>query len=123
MITIVKPIGNFCNLRCIYCFYSHLDQSKLKKMSDVLLEKLIRDLSEVSDKNVIILWHGGEPLLAGLDFYKKAVEEQSKYPSVHFENRLQTNATLMNEEWIMFFKQNNFGIGVSLDGIRQLHDL
>lgn len=123
MITIVKPIGNFCNLRCIYCFYSHLDQSKLKKMSDVLLAKLTRDLSEVDDPNVIVIWHGGEPLLAGIDFYKKVVEEQNKYPNVHFENRLQTNATLIDEEWIEFFKQNNFGIGVSLDGIKQIHDL
>jgi uncharacterized protein len=122
MITIVKPIGNFCNLRCLYCFYAHLDQNHLRRMSNDLLKKLTRDLSEVGNPKVTVIWHGGEPLLAGLEFYQLAVEEQSRYPYIQFDNRLQTNAILLDEEWIAFFKEHGFGIGISLDGTRQIHD-
>lgn len=122
MITIIKPIGNFCNLRCLYCFYAHLDQGHLKRMSFDLLKKLIKDLSEIGNSKVTVIWHGGEPLLAGLEFYRLVVEEQNRYTNVQFDNRLQTNAILLDREWIAFFKENGFGIGISLDGTRQIHD-
>jgi len=122
MITIVKPIGNFCNLSCQYCFYSHLDQTKFQKMAPNILSKVTYDLSNVGNPKVVIIWHGGEPLLAGLDFYAEAVKEQKKYPKIDFENRLQTNATLLNQDWITFFKENSFGIGVSIDGTKIAHD-
>lgn len=123
MIVIVKPVGNFCNLRCIYCFYSHLNQACFQKMKPDLLKKLIKDMSEMGTPKVTIIWHGGEPLLAGLEFYKLAVAEQKLYPQIQFENRLQTNATLLNEQWVSFFKDNDFGIGVSLDGTKRIQDL
>lgn len=122
MLIIVKPVGNFCNLRCDYCFYNELEQWCKKVMSFSLLEKLICSIARLGVKKAVIIWHGGEPLLAGINFYKKAVEMQKKYEVVEFENRLQTNATLINEEWIKFFKENNFGIGISLDGISVAHD-
>jgi uncharacterized protein len=92
-------------------------------MSDVLLRKLTKDLSEVGNSKVTIIWHGGDPLFAGLRFYKLAVEEQRRYPNIQFDNRLQTNATFLNEEWISFFKENSFGLGISLDGVKKIHDL
>ncbi|MEK7071004.1 MAG: radical SAM protein, partial [Patescibacteria group bacterium] len=123
MLTIVKPVGNFCNLRCDYCFYNDLDQGRKKLMSFSLLEKLTSSLARLGNQKVVIIWHGGEPLLAGINFYKKAVETQKRYGTVEFENRLQTNAILINKEWIEFFKENNFGIGISLDGIQMAHDV
>ena len=92
-------------------------------MEPGFLKKLIKDMSEVGTTKVTAIWHGGEPLLAGLDFYKLAVAEQRLYPNVQFENRLQTNATLLDERWISFIKDNDFGIGVSLDGTKKIQDL
>lgn len=123
MLVIVKPVGNFCNLRCVYCFYDGLEQSNKKIMSFSVLEKLMSSLACLGNKKAVIVWHGGEPLLAGIKFYKKAVELQNKFGEiVKFENLMQTNATLINKEWIDFFKENNFGIGVSLDGTRIAND-
>lgn len=124
MLVIVKPVGNFCNLRCDYCFYNELDQGRKKLMSLSLLEKLTSSLVRLGNQKVVIIWHGGEPLLAGIDFYKKAIEMQRKWnKTIEFENRLQTNAALINKDWINFFKENNFGIGISLDGIQVAHDV
>ena len=123
MLVIVKPVGNFCNLRCVYCFYSGLEQGRKKIMNFSVLEELISSLACLGDKKIVIIWHGGEPLLAGINFYKKAIELQNKFGEiVKFENLMQTNATLINKDWIKFFKENNFGIGVSLDGVQTAND-
>ena len=123
MLVIVKPVGNFCNLRCAYCFYNGLEQGHKSVMSFSLLEELISSLSCLGSKKIVIIWHGGEPLLAGINFYKKAVELQKKFSEiVEFENLMQTNATLINNDWVDFFKENNFGIGISLDGIKIAND-
>ncbi len=125
--TMVKPVGSACNLDCNYCYYrdkSEIYGGKMPLMSYDLLEEYIKQyLSGVSQKHVTFCWHGGEPLIAGLPFYKKAVELQEKYRGdKDIENTLQTNGILVNEEWCGFFRDNNFLIGVSLDGPRDIHD-
>jgi uncharacterized protein len=93
-------------------------------MSDELLEIYIKQYLEgVSQQNVSFCWHGGEPLMAGLPFFRKAMELQRKYAAgKEIENTLQTNGILLNEEWCSFFKDNNFLIGLSLDGPEDIHD-
>jgi uncharacterized protein len=125
---LAKPTGSACNLNCSYCFY--LKKELLYpggnfRMSDEVLENYIRQLIEShrSDK-VTVAWQGGEPTLMGVDFYRRAIELQEKCrrPGMTFENTLQTNGTLLNDEWCKFFRENDFLIGVSIDGPRELHD-
>lgn len=124
-----KPIGSACNLNCTYCYY--LEKSKLykgqgtSKMSDELLEKFVKHYMQVQEVPVIqFVWQGGEPTLIGLDFYKKAIEFQKKYAGgKRIENSFQTNGTLINDEWCHFFKENNFLVGVSIDGPEKIHNL
>ena len=125
---LAKPSGATCNLACSYCFF--LDKELLYpssdfRMSDELLENYIRQLIESHRSNeVTVAWQGGEPTLMGLDFYRKAIEYQEKYrrPDMIFENTMQTNGTLLDDEWCEFYKENDFLIGLSLDGPRHLHD-
>ena len=121
-----KPIGSVCNLGCSYCYY--LDKGRLyDKQSSLpldLLEKVIREYIEINDNDQIVFdWHGGEPLLLGLDYFKKIVELQKKYRgNKHIYNTIQTNATLLDSEFAIFFKENNFLVGVSVDGPQDIHD-
>jgi len=125
---LTKPTGAICNLDCSYCFF--LDKEELYpnsnfRMSDEILETYIRQLIEShKTPEVTVAWQGGEPTLMGLDFFKKAIAYQEKYrrPGMTFENTLQTNGTLFKDEWCEFFKANNYLIGLSLDGPRELHD-
>lgn len=94
-------------------------------MSDQVLENYIRQLIEAHrSQQVTVAWQGGEPTLMGIDFYRRAIELQEKYrkPGMMFENTMQTNGTLLDDEWCRFFKENNFLIGISIDGPRELHD-
>lgn len=125
--TMLKPAGSACNLDCSYCYY--LDKAiqyggHEAVMSDELLEEYIRQYITANAVDVVTFcWHGGEPLLLGLDFYRKAVALQQKYAGgKRIDNTLQTNATLINEEWCKFFKENGFLVGVSLDGPQDVHD-
>jgi uncharacterized protein len=125
---LAKPTGAICNLNCSYCFF--LDKEQLYpdstfRMSDQVLEAYIRQLIESHrTSQVTVAWQGGEPTLMGIDFYRKAIALQEKYrkPGMTFENTMQTNGTLLNDEWCEFFKANNYLIGISLDGPRHLHD-
>ncbi|NOZ48580.1 MAG: anaerobic sulfatase maturase, partial [Chloroflexi bacterium] len=125
---LVKPTGAACNLDCAYCFY--LDKALLYpdskfRMSDELLELYIRQLMAAQQTNEItIAWQGGEPALMGLDFYRRAVALAEKYrrPGVTFHHTIQTNGTLLTDEWCEFFKTHDFLIGISIDGPRKLHD-
>lgn len=125
---LAKPTGAICNLNCSYCFF--LDKEQLYpgsrfRMSDELLETYIRQLIEAHrTREVTVAWQGGEPTLMGLDFFRKAIAFQEKYrkPGMTFENTLQTNGTLLTDEWCEFLKQNNYLVGLSLDGPRELHD-
>ena len=125
--TMVKPIGSACNLDCNYCYYrdkSEIYNNRMPRMDEQVLEEYIKQyLQGVSQKQVSFCWHGGEPLMAGLPFYRKAVELQKKYcGDKEIENTLQTNGILINEEWCEFFRENNFLIGISLDGPQDIHD-
>ena len=124
-----KPIGAICNLDCEYCFY--LDKENLYpdtrsfRMTDEVLKNYVRQYIESQQVNEITFaWQGGEPTLMGVDFFRRAVEYQQEYRRVgtHIQNTFQTNATLLNDEWCTFFKQNNFLIGISIDGPPELHD-
>jgi uncharacterized protein len=125
---LAKPTGAICNLACSYCFF--LDKEMLYpgskfRMSDEVLEDYIRQLIAAHrSPQVTVAWQGGEPTLMGIDFYRRAIELQEKYrkPGMTFENTMQTNGTLLNDEWCRFFKENNFLIGISVDGPRELHD-
>lgn len=121
-----KPIGSQCNLNCSYCYY--LDKTALYQKESLismeLLEKTIKEYIELNDNEEITFdWHGGEPLLLGLNFFEKIVAFQSKYKGdKRILNTIQTNATLINEEFASFFKRNNFLVGVSIDGPEYIHD-
>lgn len=125
---LAKPTGAICNLNCSYCFF--LDKEQLYpgsrfRMSDELLETYIYQLIEAHrTRQVTVAWQGGEPTLMGLDFFRKAIAFQKKYrkPRMTFENTLQTNGTLLTDEWCGFLKENNYLVGLSLDGPRELHD-
>ena len=126
----VKPVGARCNLRCSYCYY--LDREPLAakvkggRMSYVLLERYISQHIEAStEKEIIFSWHGGEPCLAGLDFFRKAVQLQKHYlPAGRtILNGIQTNATLITDEWGRFFRDEGFVAGISLDGPEKYHDI
>ena len=125
--TMVKPIGSACNLDCHYCYYrdkSEIYGNTMPRMSEELLETYIRQyIQGASQQTISFCWHGGEPLMAGLPFFRKAMELQRKYAGDKvIENTLQTNGILVNEEWCSFFRDNNFLIGLSLDGPEDIHD-
>jgi uncharacterized protein len=125
---LAKPTGAACNLACAYCFF--LDKELLYpesrfRMSDEILETYIQQLIEAHRSNqVTVSWQGGEPTLIGLEFYQRAIELQKQYarPGMVFENTMQTNGTLLDDEWCAFFKENDYLIGISIDGPRYLHD-
>jgi uncharacterized protein len=125
----VKPIGSACNLRCTYCYYLHkanlLDHPKAARMSDeVLRTHICQYLEAQTGDQVVFSWQGGEPTLLGLNFFRKVIEFQARYrkPGQRIENDLQTNGTLLNEEWAPFLKEHNFLVGLSIDGPRILHN-
>jgi uncharacterized protein len=124
----LKPAGPACNLHCTYCYYldtKELYQNEKKYLlSDELLEKFIRQYMESQTMTpVLFTWHGGEPLLRGIDFYKKALKFQRQYArNRQVDNVLQTNGTMLNDDWCRFFKENNFLIGISIDGTQCFHD-
>ena len=123
----VKPVGSLCNLNCSYCYYLDKDSQGRgadKVMSDTILEELILQQISANDVPVVnFCWHGGEPLIAGLDFFRKVMGFQRKYAAgKQIENSIQTNGTLLNDEWCRFLAENNFLTGISIDGPRHIHD-
>ena len=124
----LKPAGAHCNLACKYCYY--LEKNKLYPtvqrhlMSDEMLEQFTREYIEAQTMNqVLFTWHGGEPLLRSLDFYRKAISLQKKYAGGrHIDNVIQTNGTLLTDEWCEFFAQNHWLVGISIDGPQPDHD-
>ena len=123
-----KPAGAACNLHCSYCYY--LSKSQLyseggaRVMSDDLLEEFVRQYLEAQTQpEVLFTWHGGEPLLRPLSFYERALRLQRRYArGRHVDNCLQTNGTLLTDEWCRFFRDHHFLIGISIDGPQSLHD-
>ncbi len=123
-----KPTGAICNLGCSYCFF--LDKEALYegdrfRMSDDVLETYVRSLIEAHrTPQVTVAWQGGEPTLMGLDFYRRVIEleEQYRTPEMSFLNTMQTNGTLLDDEWCEFLAEHDYLIGISIDGPRALHD-
>lgn len=127
MYVMAKPIGSVCNLSCEYCYY--LEKSKLHNtssqiMSDEVLELFIREyIQSQTTLEVLFTWHGGEPLLRPISFYEKVLELQQRYAgSRRIANCIQTNGTLLTDEWCEFLRRNNFLVGISIDGPEHLHD-
>lgn len=126
-----KPVGSLCNLACSYCYYlekSHIyadEQGRDRfSMSEETLERFIRQYIEAQTQpQVLFTWHGGEPLMRPLSFYRKALALQRQYAGGRMiDNCLQTNGTLLNDEWCAFFRENNWLIGISIDGPQEFHD-
>jgi len=123
-----KPTGAVCNLNCTYCFFltkERLYPDSSFRMSDEVLEEYIRQYLEAQQvPRVTVAWQGGEPTMMGLDFFRRSIELQEKYkkPGMTVENTIQTNATLLEDEWCEFFRANDYLVGVSIDGPRELHD-
>ena len=124
----LKPAGAHCNLACKYCYY--LEKNKLYPtaqrhlMSDEMQEQFTREYIEAQTMNqVLFTWHGGEPLLRSIDFYRKALSLQQKYAGGRrIDNVIQTNGTLLTDEWCEFFAQNHWLVGISIDGPQPDHD-
>lgn len=124
----LKPVGAVCNLACDYCYY--LEKSKLYRdnpkhvMSEELLEKFIEEyINSQTMPQVLFTWHGGETLMRPLSFYKRAMELQRKYANGRtIDNCIQTNGTLLTDEWCEFFAQNHWLVGISIDGPQPDHD-
>ena len=125
----LKPVGAACNLACTYCYYLEKEQlyphHSQCELSDGLLEHFTQQyLNTPGRQPVLFTWHGGEPLLRDITFYKKALSYQQQYAQGRpVANTLQTNGTLLTEDWCRFFKKHNFLIGISIDGPQSLHDI
>lgn len=122
-----KPVGARCNLACEYCYYlekSKLYDEKAQMMTEALLDRYVKEYIQSQTMNdVLFTWHGGEPLMRPLTFYKKAIELQTRYAEGKvITNALQTNGTLLTDEWCKFLHDNNFLVGISIDGPQEFHD-
>ena len=128
MYVMLKPVGSACNLKCEYCYYLEKENlypsAKGQLMSDALLEKFTEQyINSQTQNEILFTWHGGETLLRPISFYKKALELQKKYGRGRkIDNVIQTNGTLLNDAWCEFFKENNFLVGISIDGPQEFHD-
>lgn len=126
---LAKPTGAVCNLDCSYCFFlskEMLYPGSRFRMADELLEEYLRQLIEAhaTVPEVAIAWQGGEPTMMGLDFFHRSVELANRYlePGQRAAYTIQTNGTLLDDEWAAFFREHDFLVGISIDGPRELHD-
>jgi uncharacterized protein len=125
---LAKPTGAICNLDCKYCFFLSKEEfyphSKFR-MRDDTLETYIRQQLESQGPEATIAWQGGEPTLMGLDFFRRSIELTRRYqqPGQHVQFTIQTNGTLIDEEWCEFLREHRFLVGLSIDGTRDMHDV
>jgi len=124
-----KPIGSLCNLHCDYCYYLkknslYPEEKSFRMPEDILEQYILQHIQTCPDPVIPFSWHGGEPTLLGLDYFQKIVQLQRKHrpPDRQIVNGIQTNGTLIDEEWGRFLAAERFAVGVSLDGPQQLHD-
>ena len=124
----LKPAGAACNMRCDYCYYLEkknlYQQQRRQILSEDMLEKFVEQYMNIqTTPSVLFTWHGGEPLMRPITFYQKALELQKKYANGRqIDNAIQTNGTLITDEWARFFRKNNFLVGVSIDGPEEMHN-
>lgn len=125
---LIKPASANCNMDCKYCFYkclsSHREEYSKGFIKEETLETLVREAIAYADGSLTFAFQGGEPTLAGLDFFQKAVELQQKYNNkkLQIENTIQTNGLLIDEKWARFLGEHRFLVGLSLDGPKKMHD-
>ncbi len=125
---LAKPTGPICNLDCEYCFFlskEMLYPGDRFRMADDLLEEYVNQLLESHlTPEVTVAWQGGEPTMMGLDFFRRSVDlvEKHRKPHQRISYTIQTNGTLIDEDWAIFCKENNFLVGLSVDGPEKLHD-
>lgn len=125
---LIKPASSNCNMDCKYCFYKVLCSNRKEYdkgfMTTETLESLVKEAIRYAEGSLTFAFQGGEPTLAGLDFYKKAVALQKQYNTKNLviENTLQTNGLLIDREWASFLRENHFLVGISLDGPQKMHD-
>jgi len=126
----VKPVGAICNLACKYCYYLetqnlYSEESGQRMPVDLLEEYIIQHIGATSGSGIFFSWHGGEPTLAGLQYFQQIVELQHKHQpeNCHIVNGIQTNGTLLTDEWCRFFAKENFFVGISIDGPENLHSI
>ncbi|MFI3141481.1 MAG: anaerobic sulfatase maturase [Clostridia bacterium] len=133
IVIMIKPASSLCNLRCKYCFYLDTAQNRETAsygiMSENTLENVVKKAFEFADMSISFAFQGGEPTLAGLHFFEKFIEFQKKYAKeyakkdIEINNAIQTNAVNIDADFAKFFHDNNFLVGVSLDGAKQYHDI
>ncbi|MEG0275561.1 MAG: radical SAM protein [Coprobacillus sp.] len=125
---LIKPVSSSCNMQCEYCFYKDVSQYRdinSKLMSQKTIHTIIEKVFNIqqSAMQVEFCFQGGEPLLAGIDFYRYFISIVNKVNKIHtISFSIQTNGILINQEWVDFFKQYHFLVGVSLDGVEEVHD-
>ena len=126
---LIKPASSLCNLRCKYCFYEDESENRSQKcygiMSAETADRLIASAVDATCDGAMISvgFQGGEPTVAGLDYFRHFIEEEKKYPNRRFTHSIQTNGYALDESWASFLAQNNFLVGISVDGYKDLHDL
>lgn len=121
MFTIIAKVTHDCNLQCKYCYVS--DDAETGRMDIQTLKNFIYKIPQLNTEGQTnIIWHGGEPLLMGIDFYKTAINLQREISNHKFNNSIQSNGTLLNDELVDFFEKNNFRVGLSIDGDKTSHD-
>ncbi len=124
----IKPASGLCNLRCEYCFYAdgmkHRNRLDYGLMSPKTLENVVRRVLDFADGSCTLAFQGGEPTLAGLDFYRKLLELEKKHNAkkVSISHAIQTNGYVLDRDWCAFFAENHFLVGLSVDGIKATHD-
>lgn len=125
---LIKPASGLCNMRCAYCFYTDVAQNRCIEsygiMSEEVQTELVKRALDYADGSCVFTFQGGEPTLAGLDYYKRLIELQKLYnrKGVRIANAIQTNGYAIDEEWAKFFAENHFLVGLSLDGPRDVHN-
>lgn len=126
---LIKPASGLCNLNCRYCFYHDIvekrEQASYGLMTEDTLAAVLEKALAAASHSCTIAFQGGEPTLAGLDFFRKAVELQRRLNvnRVQVYNSIQTNGLLLDSQWAAFFRENHFLVGLSLDGMKDTHDL
>ena len=125
---LIKPASSLCNMRCRYCFYADVSEHRTVNnyglMTPELQEKMVENAFRTATESVSFAFQGGEPTLAGLEYFRRHVRLCKKYqmPGIRVSQSVQTNGLLLDDEWAAFFAENQFLVGLSLDGPKEIHD-